>query len=54
MTIIKARAIISSITKRFNLNPEERVALSLADQALKTIQDMKTKGASAYGNQCKL
>lgn len=54
MTITEAREIIASITRSNILLPTEIEALSLADQALKTIQDMKTKGASAYGKQCKL
>lgn len=54
MTITKARETISSISARIILTPAEKEALSLADQALKTIQDMKLKGASLYGTQCTL
>lgn len=53
MTITEARKTISNIVELYYLYPSEIEALSLADQALKTIEDMKTKGASAYGNQCK-
>lgn len=54
MTITEAREVISSVTKHRNLLPKEKEALSLADQALKTIEDMKTKGAQPYGTQCTL
>ena len=56
MKITEARDIIASIAleKRSVLQSKEIEALSLADQALKTIEDMKTKGASLYGTQCTL
>lgn len=53
MTITEARKTIATIIELYYLYPSEIEALSLADQALKTIEDMKTKGATFYGNQLK-
>ena len=43
LTITEARQTIVDLVSAFNtyLTPSERVALSMADQALKTIEDMK-------------
>lgn len=43
LTIHEARQTIVDLVSAFNtyLTPSERVALAMADQALKTIEDMK-------------